>query len=130
MRANLVGMFEGPTINAVVGGVQGSLREPYDITSLKSTRSDCFEWAVPVQHGMSLLDRKINFIDRHLGDRREMYLCPPLIGFMTDGLLMSRVICMNIGADVWLLRTPFHTGCDRVNWGFFSGIRHGGGQVG
>ena len=79
MRANLVGMFEGPTINAVVGGIQSSFREPYDITSFKATRSNCFEGAIPVQHGMSLLDREITFIDTHAGDLREIYLCPPLI---------------------------------------------------
>ena len=63
-------MLEGPTINAVVRGVQTSFREPYDITSFKSARSDSFEWAIPVQHSMSLLDRKINFIDTSAGDRR------------------------------------------------------------
>ena len=64
-------MFEGPTINAVVGGIQTSFREPYDITSFKSTCSDCFEWAIPVQQGTSFLDRKIIIIDTYPGDRRE-----------------------------------------------------------
>jgi hypothetical protein len=70
-------MFEGPTINAVVGGIQTSFREPYDITSFKSTRSDCFEWSIPVQQGISLLERtKIIFIDTHAGDRREQLPSP------------------------------------------------------
>ena len=123
-------MFEGPTINTVVGDIQTSFREPHDITSFKSTWSDCFEWAIPVQQGASLLDPKIIIIDTHAGDRREIYLCPPLIWFMTDSLLMSRVVCIDIGTDVRLLWTRFQTRRDRVNWDFISGIRHGRGQVG
>jgi hypothetical protein len=65
-------MFESPTINAVVGGIQTSFREPYDITSFKTTCSDCFEWAIPVQQSISLLDHKIkSLIDTQAGDRRE-----------------------------------------------------------
>ena len=65
-------MFVGPTINAVVGSIQSSFREPYDITSFESTCSDCFEWAIPVQQSLSLLRSQDKIIiDTHAGDRRE-----------------------------------------------------------
>ena len=48
-ETDLVGMFESPTIDAVVRRIQSSFGEPDDITLFKATRPDSLERSVPVQ---------------------------------------------------------------------------------
>ena len=58
-------------------GIQNSFREPYDITVFKTTRSDCFEWVIPVQQVMSLLVRKkIIIIDIRADNLQEILPLP------------------------------------------------------
>jgi hypothetical protein len=47
--ADLVGMFESPTVDTVVGSIQGTLRKPDNVTFYKATRSDSLERRVPMQ---------------------------------------------------------------------------------
>ena len=47
--ANLVRMFESPTVDTVVGSIQGTLGKPGDVTFYKATRSDSVERGVPMQ---------------------------------------------------------------------------------
>ena len=46
---NLVGMFECPTIHAIVRHVQPSLGEPGDVALFKSTRSHSMKGPVPME---------------------------------------------------------------------------------
>ena len=56
---NLVGIFEGPTVDAIVGRVQGPFGKPGSITLLKATSRESREGPVPVQHLASdLLDTR------------------------------------------------------------------------
>ena len=47
--AHLVGMFESPTVDTVVGRIQGTLGKPDNITCCKVARSDSLERCVPMQ---------------------------------------------------------------------------------
>ena len=46
---NLVGMFECPTINAIVRHIQRPLREPGDVAFFKATRPHGPEGPVPMK---------------------------------------------------------------------------------
>ena len=54
----------------------------------------------------------------------KVYLCPPLIWVRTESLLMNRAISIDIGTDMWFLRTRLQARCDRVKRDF-SIVSHG-----
>ncbi len=45
---NLVGIFEGPTVDAIVGRVQGPFGKPGNITLFGATSPDSREGPIPV----------------------------------------------------------------------------------
>lgn len=44
-----VGVLVCPSIDTIVGGIQGPLREPNDVSCFKSANSDTVEGTIPVQ---------------------------------------------------------------------------------
>lgn len=46
---NLIGVLEGPSVDAVVRSVQSSLGKPLDVARLEASRSDSLEVPVPVE---------------------------------------------------------------------------------
>lgn len=46
---NLIGVGIGPSVDAVVRGVETAFREPDDVSSLETTSTNGLEWAIPVE---------------------------------------------------------------------------------
>ena len=60
-KCYLVGVLEGPAIDAVVGSVQVSFREPSNITVLEAARANGVEGAIPVKGLPGHLQCSINY---------------------------------------------------------------------
>ena len=47
--SDLVGMFVCPAIDTIIGSIQATFGEPYDITVLEAPGTNGPEWTVPIQ---------------------------------------------------------------------------------
>ena len=81
--AHLVGVLEGPTVNAVVRGVERAFREPDGIAFLKATSANRLERSDPVKH-------------------RHRSLRPPSIATWADSHSVRAAVVIDARSDVRL----------------------------
>ena len=111
-------MFEGPAVDAVVGGVEASLREPCYIACFESARSDGVEGAIPVQSFPRSLDVTLA-LEKQLSS--NCYLCPPGIGMVTDGLCVCGAVSVDVRTNMGSFVAVGKTGSNGVS-GYARGL--------
>jgi hypothetical protein len=117
-------VFECPSVEAVVRGVEPALGEPGDIALFKRAGANGLKRAVPVERFF----RSLQPVRTSAPSEHTTYLCPPLVRAIADRLGVDGLVIFEAGADMGL-RTAvgaLHTGSNLVHIvnGVFGG--HGG----